>query len=90
MEYYCIQSWQNFDGYSSTGEDVLRKESGNVMPKDYQDFSTYSSTCSFYFSTYDEARAYFRSIYTGYQTMGVRGCIKMRDEVKGEGFTYIG
>jgi hypothetical protein len=91
MEYYCIQSWQNFDGESSEGGDELRKESGDVIPENYQDFSAYSSTFRFYFSTYEEARAYFDSIYAGYQTMGVRGHIEMNDKVKGkEPINYYG
>jgi len=92
MTYYCVYSWQKYhsDGNYSEGEDVLKEEQGDVIPKgsDYINHPDFKK--SVYFSTYKEARAELDSILNGYRDYGTRACIKIRDEVTGETIIYDG
>ena len=91
MAYYHLQSWQNYSNGGTTGEEVLMKEEGDVIPAGNQSGAGESIWYrNQFFSDYAEARAQFDLTLQSFYQYNIHASIVFRDEVKGEIIRYNG
>ena len=89
MTYYCIQSWQNDSNGRTIGEEILKEEQGAMIPKNVYINEPSSMKNNVYFSTYEEAKAFFDSMLKGYYDLNVKHIhIDRYDKITGERSVY--